>query len=157
MQFTEQLHILGVYNVRHQTCKHQLAWKICIFCFWFLFWFAFLGVCGCNFSSVDLQKISMFLTQLEVWRCFWQMFFSHTLKRFLDTYWKTEWHSVCREAHLMPHQNGEGFNSKRFGTCKTLWVTVTHNVFQSTMKPLCSMDRHFWMEENGAMTKKKKS
>lgn len=56
----------------------------------------------------------------------------------------------------MPHQKGEGINSKQFGTSKTLWVRVTHNVFQSTMKPLCSMDRHFWMKQNGTMTKKKK-
>lgn len=76
------------------------------------------------------------------------------LKRFLDTYWKTEWHSVCRQFPLKSHQIGEGINPKWFGTSKTLWVRGTHNAFQSTVKPLCSMDRHCWTKQNGAVTKK---
>ena len=75
------------------------------------------------------------------------------LKRFLDTYWKTEWHSVCRQFHLKSHQIGEGINPKWFGTCKTLWVRETHNAFQSTVKPLCSMDRHHWTKQTRGGTK----
>lgn len=73
-------------------------------------------------------------------------------KRLLDTYWETEWHSVCRQFHLKSHQIGEGINPKWFGTCKTLWVRETHNAFQSTVKPLCSTDRHCWTKQNGAVT-----
>lgn len=51
--------------------------------------------------------------------------FSYILKRSLGTYWKTEWHSVCRQFHLKSHHIGEGINSKWFGTCKTLWIRET--------------------------------
>lgn len=82
-----------------------------------------------------------------------KMFAPIFLKRFLDTFWKFEWQSVCSQFHLKPHQTGEGITPWWFDICKTLWGTETHDAFQSTMKPV-QHDRHYWTKENGAATKK---
>lgn len=74
------------------------------------------------------------------------------LKRLLDSFWKTEWQSVCSQFHLKPQQREEGINTWWFDICHTLWGTETHDHFQSTTKPV-QHDRHSWTKEKGAVTK----